>query len=239
MKKIFIILIFISMLILINNVKEKNIEVLSINDNIQLESSVNKNKRLVALTFDDGPSSKTKEIVDLLNSYNIKATFFLLGERLELYPYAVIYIKSYNHELGNHSYSHPDFKLLSTYEAIDEIYKTNKVIYKLTNSYPISFRFPYGSYNDYILSYIDLPIVLWNVDSLDWKYQNYNIIVNNVLKNLHDESVILFHDSTSYKKEAIIFVIEFLLENDYKFVTVSELFDFQNNENVIKGKIYY
>lgn len=242
MKKIFIILIFVSMLILIDNVQNKDDEVLSIidsNDNVKFDEPIGGNNRLVALTFDDGPSSKTREIVDLLNFYKIKATFFILGERVDYYPDSVIYITKYNHELGNHSYSHPDFKTLDTNDAINEISRTNKAIYNLTKLYPVSFRFPYGSYQDYILSYIDLPIVLWNVDSLDWKYQNKNIIIKNVLGNICDESVVLFHDTFNYKREALKSIIEFLLDHDYEFVTVSELFGFENNDNVINGKIYY
>lgn len=235
MKKIntFIISILICFMICVLEFKERDVSVFT---NITDEKDFRINNKLVALTFDDGPTSKTKEIIDLLNKYDIKATFFLLGENVVKFPGEVMYIINNKHEIGNHSYTHADFKLLSKPKIEEEINKTQNVIFEITNQYPQFFRFPYGSYNKSSLAYISLPIILWNVDSLDWKYLDRNIIIRNATQNLNDESIILFHDSFNYKKEAIEFTIKILIDQDYKFVTVSELLV---NKELINGKIYF
>ncbi|MDD4077338.1 MAG: polysaccharide deacetylase family protein [Bacilli bacterium] len=196
-------------------------------------------ERRAALTFDDGPSSATKDLVDLLNKYQIKATFFLLGERVKYYPDEVGYIYQSGHEIGNHSYSHPDFSKITLSEAEKEIADTQEAVYKLISSYPKLFRFPYGNYNISALNMIDLPVVLWDCDSEDWRYRNSQIVYNNVLSSLSAQTVILFHDFAGYHKTAIEAVINYLDSQGYRFVTVSEMFAFHSEENVVFGKIYY
>ena len=205
---------------------------------ISFENDSNKSSKFVALTFDDGPSSQTKEIVDLLNKYKIKATFFVLGERVKIYSDEILFIYQHGHEIGNHSYSHPNFKYLNTTDTIYEIEKTQEVIYDITQHYPKLFRFPYGSYNNQNLKYINLPLIFWNVDSLDWYYKENDLIINNILKDLKDKNVILFHDVNNYKKDALIWIVEYLIKEGYEFKTVSELYDLRL-ENYISGKKYY
>jgi peptidoglycan/xylan/chitin deacetylase (PgdA/CDA1 family) len=195
-------------------------------------------KKYVAITFDDGPSNSTIDLVNLINKYNVKATFFLLGNNVKRYPQAVKYIYENNYEIGNHSYSHSDFTKISIDEVEYEIDKTQEVIYDLIQSYPKVFRFPYGKYNDYILNFINYPIILWNCDSEDWRSLDKNIIFRNVLKDLSDNSIIIFHDFTNYRKESIENIIKYLKEENYEFVTISELFNFHKEENIIYGKIY-
>lgn len=234
MKKLFIIILSFLLLYIINIINQKTFEENTLNVVYNIEN--NNTKRYVALTFDDGPSIKTIELVNLLKKYKIKATFFLLGERVNYYLDSVEYIKEMGHEIGNHSYTHPDFKNLTINEIQTEVEKTQEAIYKVTKTLPKLFRFPYGSYNETCLEYINLPIILWNVDSLDWKYLNQNIIIRNVIDNLESENIILFHDYHLLKKEALENVIKFLLDHDYEFVTVSELFKEVKLEN---GRIYY
>lgn len=220
MKKILIVISLSITILIFINLNQNRIN----EENRIISLSISNNKKLAALTFDDGPSSKTIEIVDLLNKYKIKATFYLLGERVTYFPDEVMYIVRNKHEIGNHSYSHPDFKKISRSEGLREIEKTQNIIYDLTKIYPKTFRFPYGSENSIIKDNINLSVVFWNIDSEDWKYMNDNIIINNVISNLNDESIILFHDNNNYKREALEYIINFMLKNGYKFVTISELY---------------
>jgi peptidoglycan/xylan/chitin deacetylase (PgdA/CDA1 family) len=195
-------------------------------------------EKFAALTFDDGPGPTTKELVDLLDRHGIKATFFLVGERVRFYPEAAAYIHRHGHELGNHSYSHPDFKQLTMEEAAREITAAQAEIHRATNAWPKSFRFPYGNFHRQMLAGIDVPVVLWNCDSEDWRYRDGQIVFQNVVKNLGEQAVILFHD-TGRHKPVIEAVIEYLSVSGYRFVTVTEMFRFYEEENVVFGKIYY
>ena len=200
------------------------------------EEPVNK---YVSITIDDGPSIATIDLVNLLNKYNIKATFFFLGENVIKYPQAVKYVYDNNHEIGNHSYNHLDFSKIDISEIVSQINKTQESIYKIIQSYPKVFRFPYGKYNNFILNYIDLPIILWSCDSEDWNNTDESIIFSNVLKDLNTNSIILFHDFKNYRKEAIEKTIKYLIKENYKFVTISEFFNFECEENIVYGKIYW
>ncbi len=197
------------------------------------------NKKRIAITFDDGPSLKTKELVDLLEELDVKATFFILGCNIKNHEEELMYIYSHDHEIGNHSYSHPNFKNITLEKGLEEISKTQEEIYKVINHYPRIFRFPYGIANNEVLEKIDFPIIFWNADSLDWKYDDCNEIYKKVLSEVKQDSIVLFHDYNKYKKEAIIKVINYLKNEDYSFVTISELFDFFSSDKIINGRVYY
>jgi len=201
--------------------------------------SLNKYEKLIALTFDDGPSPATVDLLDLLDKYQIKATFFLVGSNVNYYSDAVSYIFAAGHEIANHSYSHADFSKLTAGEAMAEIATTQELIYRIIGSYPKFFRFPYGSYRTSVLNEINLPIIGWNCDSEDWRYRNGMIVTANVISGLSDRTVVLFHDFKNYHKKALTTVIETLIAKGYRFVTVSEMHQFYYEENVQFGKIYY
>ena len=211
---------------------------LELNNNY-LYIDTTKNNKKIALTFDDGPSIKTQELVDLLDELDVRATFFVLGCNIKDYPDNLKYIDNHNHEIGNHSYSHPDFKKISLSMALKEIKETQELVYQILGYYPHLFRFPYGSVNNEVLNTLNIPIIFWSADSLDWKYQSDDDIYNKVLNETKENGVILFHDSAKYKRSALTKVIATLKEEGYEFVTVSELFDFLNEEKIINGKIYY
>ncbi len=191
----------------------------------------------IALTFDDGPSIKTKELVDLLEELDVKATFFVLGTNVKQHPDELIYISNHNHEIGNHSYSHPDFKKISVESGINEINKTQEEIFKVIKRYPRIFRFPYGSVNKEVIKRIKLPTVLWNADSLDWQCYDSQKIIEKLKKEMKEDSVILFHDFKYYNKVAITKIVNDLKNEGYTFMTVSELFDYTSEER-INAKIY-
>lgn len=201
--------------------------------------SVDNDKKLIALTFDDGPSKFTLDLIDLLNSYDVKATFFIVGIRAQTFPGLVKYIYDNNHEIGNHSYDHSDFKKLSKDEIEFQLEQTNNIIYNIINSYPRVFRLPYGSYNVKTLDLINSPIILWDCDSLDWKDYSDKKIAKIVLDNVRNNSIILFHDLSRFRKDALIEIIQTLQNENYQFVTVSELLEFYREENIVNGKIYF
>ncbi len=195
--------------------------------------------KVISLTFDDAPSPKTKELVDLLKSLEIKATFFILGCNLKYYKEELKYIYDNGHEIGNHSYSHPDFKKITVDKGIEEINKTQELIFDVINRYPRVFRFPYGSVNKEVLKQIDLATVLWSIDSMDWENYQTDVILSRVRSNLKNGGIILFHDFKYFNKEAITTIVKELQTEGYTFVTVSDLLSLNDINNFRLNKIYF
>ena len=190
-----------------------------------LEDNTPLGKKRVALTFDDGPHpTNTLAILHLLDEYNAKATFFMLGNRVDFYPGIAQDIAKRGHELGNHTWNHKDITSLGKAEIIQEIEMTNEVIQNATGEQPTVFRPPYGAINDPVLDILGLPTVLWTIDTLDWKSHNPNKVLSIVKENISDGSVILMHDIHESSVEAVELLLEFLEEEGYEFVTVSELY---------------
>lgn len=178
----------------------------------------------VALTFDDGPHpTNTLEILQLLDEYNAKATFFMLGNRVDFYPDIAKMIAEKGHELGNHTWSHKNLTSLGLEEIKEEVQATNEVIQNATGKQPTVFRPPYGAFNDLVREAIGIPPALWTIDTLDWKSHDPNEVLSIVKENVKDGSVILMHDIHKSTVEAVELVLKFLDEEGYEFVTVSEI----------------
>ncbi len=182
-------------------------------------------EKYVALTFDDGPSGFTKEIVSLLKEYNYNATFFILGNKLNI-DYKEILQESLKNgnEIGIHGFSHKSFTRLKMSELEDEINKSKKYVYNLTGYTPILVRPPYGNINNSIRKFGYGPYILWNNDTLDWKLRDAKKIYNRLTNSIEENNIILMHDTylTTYK--ALELILPYLKENNYKVVTVSKLF---------------
>lgn len=188
----------------------------------------------VALTFDDGPCKRyTPEILDILNEYGIKATFFVVGKNAQQYPEIVLEEYNKGHEIGNHTYSHPNLRGLSAKRISDEITKTQEILSKITGKSPALFRPPGGYLNNDIVDCIGQsncrPVLWsWRQDTKDWSNTPSEQIVNNILGNLKDGDIILFHDFHSGKSptpDALRKLIPILINDGYSFVTVSELIE--------------
>ncbi len=184
----------------------------------------------IALTFDDGPHKHyTDEILDILDEFGIKATFFVIGQNCEQSPQTVQRIIDCGHEIGNHTYSHPHLSVITTKELTDEINKTEKLLEECYNYRPKLFRPPEGVYSSEIakaLGELDYIPVLWTVDTTDWKHPTPEEITKNVTSNISAGRIILCHDYVSGKSstpEALRSFIPELLSRGYVFVTVSEL----------------
>lgn len=184
------------------------------------------NLKKVALTFDDGPDPKvTTRILDTLAKYDAKATFFMLGSRVEYYPEIAKLVQEAGHELGNHSWTHPDLSKASTDKVFNEINRTSQIIEEVTGEKPYSFRPPYGAFNDLVKAQTDLPIALWDVDTLDWKHRNGQQLLTYVKNSVRDGSIILMHDIHPSTADGLDAVMAYLQENGYTFVPVSDLID--------------
>lgn len=184
------------------------------------------NKKRVALTFDDGPDPNvTMRVLETLEKYDAKATFFMLGSRVEYYPEIAKNVQEAGHELGNHSWTHPDLSKASIEKVFDEINRTSRIIEEVTGEKPYSFRPPYGAFNDVVRQQTDLPIALWDVDTLDWKHRNGQQLLASVKGSVKDGSIILMHDIHPSTADGLDAVMAYLQENGYTFVTVSELLD--------------
>ncbi|MFC5590349.1 polysaccharide deacetylase family protein [Sporosarcina soli] len=178
----------------------------------------------VALTFDDGPDPKvTMQILDILKKYDAKATFFMLGSRVEYYPEIAKHVADARHELGNHTWNHPDLTKAGVEKVRNEINRTSSIIEEVTGVKPTAFRPPYGAVNKTVRAQTDLPIVLWDVDTLDWKHRDPEKLLANVKSAVKDGSIILMHDIHQSTADGLDAVLAYLQSEGFIFVTVSEL----------------
>lgn len=195
-----------------------------------------KEKKVVALTFDDGPSPDvTPRVLNILQEYKAKATFFMLGSQVEFYPAIAKQVASLGHEVASHSYHHPDLTKMDLNHIQEEFKRTSEEIKKATGQEPTLFRPPYGAYNDEVINYAkdhNYAIVLWSIDSLDWKHRNPSDIINLILKDLTDGAIILLHDIHQTTADSLPQLLSTLKEEGYEFVTVSELLSMQTKEGV-------
>lgn len=192
-------------------------------------SNVNAGKQ-IALTFDDGPHPRiTPQILEILNEYGIKATFFVIGVNSKNYSKQLKQIADGGHEIGNHTYSHKILKSMSKEEIEKEILDTETQVEKITNITPNLLRPPCGIYDETLIEIAqekDLKVVLWTVDSHDWSHRTVANIVQNVTKNASNGDILLFHDYVSGEyntPNALRKIIPLLIKQGYEFVTVSEL----------------
>lgn len=188
---------------------------------------VDTNEKKVALSFDvSWGTDYTKKILDTLDKYNVKATFFIVGGWIDKNPDIVTEIYKRGHEIGNHSNMHPDMTRISRSRIIEEIDITDAKIRKITGTGTTLFRCPGGSYNDNAVSTIKSTghfCVQWNVDSIDWMEQGADIEYNRVVKKLQPGSIILFHNTAKYTPDNLPRIIQEIRVRGYNFVKVGDL----------------
>lgn len=198
---------------------------------------IDKNTKLVAFTFDDGPNYNTSKVIDILNKYNVTATFFLTGRNIKGNEKVIEKMYNSNMEIGNHTYNHLLLTKYSKDKIKEEITKTNDLIFSITNSYPTLLRTSYGSVNKKIKKAANMPIIIWNIDTLDWKHKNSNKIANKILNKIKDGDIVLMHDIYNATLNSLEITIPELLEKGYQIVSVSELFYYKEIE-LEEGKVY-
>ncbi|MBR2634694.1 MAG: polysaccharide deacetylase family protein [Clostridia bacterium] len=187
-------------------------------------------EKKIALTFDDGPSKQnTEEILSILKEYDIRATFFVIGENAERDPERIRSIYQAGHELGNHTYTHRYISKIPREKLIEEIKRTEEVLHQITGEKPKVFRPPGGYYDDASLAVLEdmgYTSVLWSLDTRDWSIPKSEKIVSKVEDNTTSGDIILFHDLEDKRlptPKALRAIIPYLVENGYEFVTISEL----------------
>lgn len=206
-------------------------------DAIQNKMVDKEKKKMIALTFDDGPNYNTNKVLDVLEKYNVPATFFVLGSKIKDNEHILKRMSSSGMEIGNHTYSH---LLLTKYKEDkikEEIDSTSNLIFEVTGKYPTLLRPSYGSVNSKIKKTADMPIIIWDIDTLDWKYHNSKRISKRVLSKAGDGDIVLMHDIYSATANALNIIIPELQNRGYTFVTVSELF-YYKEVNLEKGRVY-
>lgn len=201
-------------------------------------------KKYVAITFDDGPHSKyTTMIVDKLKEYNASATFFIVGNRVDSSTAAQIkYVVDNGSELAIHGYTHTKYYNKCTEAEFEyELSKTAEVIKNTTGQTPTLMRPPGGSITSERVKNSGYSVILWNVDSEDWKHKTktdaeVNKIVDNVMNNISDGSIVLMHELYENSYKAFSIIIERLYAQGYKVVTVTELL---GKDNAVPGTKYF
>lgn len=204
---------------------------------VVINRKIDKSKKMIALTFDDGPNYNTSKIIDVLNKYDIKATFFVLGNRAINNKDILRKMADSGMEIGNHTYNH---LLLTKYDENkirSEIEDTSEVIYNATKKRPKLLRPSYGSVNNKIKKVANMPIIIWDIDTLDWKYHNSKRITSRVVNKVRDGDIILMHDIYSASLNALSNIIPILQDNGYEFVTIDELF-YYKGISLENGKVY-
>ncbi|HYG60000.1 MAG TPA: polysaccharide deacetylase family protein [Symbiobacteriaceae bacterium] len=190
----------------------------------------------VALTFDDGPDTQfTPQILEILERFDVPASFYVIGERAEQLPDALLRIVNLNGEVGNHAYEagHVDLRTLPPAQVLRTLSRTHEVITRITGQAPVTFRPPFGFYNVQVLasaSRFGYQTVLWDIDSLDWQSLSAQQILQNVLPGVQNGSIILMHSGTTLPGEdltgtvqALPTIISDLRQRGFELVTVADM----------------
>lgn len=194
-------------------------------------------EKVVVLTFDDGPHPKyTEPILNLLEQYDAKSTFFIVGQQAEKNPEIILRMYEDGHELANHTYSHPYTNSVS--DILEEIEQTNEVIFSITGFSPYLFRPVEGYYTDAMVDAVvkeGYKIVMWSwhQDTEDWKNPGVNSIVSKVLNGIQEGNVILFHDGGGNRQQtvkALEKILPELKKQGFKFITISQLLEIQRED---------
>lgn len=187
---------------------------------IQQDEQVKK----VALTFDDGPNPDyTGVLLDGLKERGVKVTFFVLGSEVGLYPELVRRASEEGHLIGVHAYRHVNLRQLSDAQAIEQVDRTNGAIYRATGQYASYIRPPYGCWKEDLDYEVQMVEVLWDIDPRDWATTSSNLVVQRVLNEVEENSIILLHDASKSSVQAAFTIIDTLQNQGYTFVTVEEL----------------
>ena len=187
------------------------------------------NKKLLAITFDDGPAyAKTEKLITELDKRNARVSFFMLGELAYKQKDLVKKVYNYGHTIGSHTYNHKNLKKLNDDELSFEVNYTNEILSGIIGEDIRFIRPPYGAYNEDILKKTDMAFILWSVDTLDWKYRNATKVRDYIVEHANDGDIILLHDIHATSVEGVIMAIDILKEQGFEFVSLDEMLVFRN-----------
>jgi polysaccharide deacetylase family sporulation protein PdaB len=201
---------------------------------------VDSKEKKVAITFDvSWGNDNTDKLLDILDKYNIKATFFIVGGWIDQNEDKVKEINKRGHEIGNHSNRHPDMTKLSKDGIIEDIATCDAKLMKIMGEGTQLFRCPEGAYNNKVIDAVESTkqyCIQWDVDSIDWKENGAAIEYNRVMKGVKPGSIILFHNNAKYTPETLPKIIENLKSQGYSFVKVGDLIYKENYKVDLSGK---
>lgn len=187
--------------------------------------TLDKTKPAVALTFDDGPSNQTGRILDALEKDGGLATFFLVGDRVEKYAETAQREYASGCLVGTHMYSHTKLTDMTAAEVENELNQCRAIHLSVIGAQPSVARPPYGSANTTVREALNLPLINWSLNSNDWETRDADRIYNDVMNNIQDGDIVLFHDLKDFSASAIERIVPALTKQGYQLVTVQELFE--------------
>ena len=194
--------------------------------------SVDRPEKLCAISFDaTWGNDNTQLLIDILARYNIKSTFFVVGDWVDKYPESVKALHEAGHEVMNHSNHHDHYNSLTAQEIIADVTACNEKISASTGVCPTLIRCPYGEYDDHVISAIrsmGMEPVQWDTDSLDWKDLSADAITKRVCEKAKAGSIVLFHNAGLNTPEALPDILEHLIQEGYTVVPISQLIYWEN-----------
>jgi len=218
-------------------IQEKPIEEKEVIKKIN-KRTIDPNKPMVAITYDDGPSQYTPGILDVLKENNSVATFFVLGLHVHNNDDVLNRMLQEGSQIGNHTYNHKKLTTISDEELYKQLKGTDDLIYMATGYTPTVMRPPYGATTEELNKKISKPIIKWSIDTRDWENRNTEMITNSILENVKDGDIILMHDLYNSTLEASEIVIPELVKRGFQIVTIDELFEFRK-ATYMAGATYY
>ncbi len=199
-------------------------------------------EKIMSISFDAAWGNEdTEQLIEILNKYNVKATFFVVGEWVDKYPESVKALSDAGHEIMNHSNTHPHMTELSVEKMRSEINECNDKIEAITGVKPILFRPPYGDYNNAVVQAVrdcGSYCIQWSIDSLDWKDLSPDEIFSRVTSKAAPGGIVLFHNAAKNTPAALTPILEKLQADGYKLVPISQLIYADNYEIDLTGKQY-
>lgn len=194
---------------------------------------------MIALTFDDGPYAPVgNRIMDVMNQYGGKCTFFMVGNRVPSYQAEVQRMVNEGFEVANHTQDHKYLNQLGADAIRAQVEACNNTIQAVTGVRPTLMRLPGGNKNSTVLANVNMPIILWNVDTKDWKNRNAQSVINSVMGNVKDGDIILMHELYTSTAEAVEALVPALTAQGFQLVTVSEL-SYYKGIALNPGQIYH
>ena len=188
---------------------------------------VQKDYKVLSISFDAAWGNEdTQQLIDILDKYGVKATFFVVGEWVDKYPESVKALFDAGHEVMSHSNTHAHFNSLSADEIVADLTACGDKIEGVTGVRPTLFRCPYGEYDDHVINAVrslGIEPIQWDVDSLDWKDLSAGEITKRVTSKVQPGSIVLFHNAALHTPEALPTIIQTLLQEGYTFVPISQI----------------
>ena len=213
-------------------------QVADVKEPAKRDLSAFKDKKLLAFTFDDGPSDgPTNKLLDNLDKYNARVTFFVLGSRVNSYSSSLKRAYEMGNTIGSHTYNHLNLFKLEDYDVMKEINNTSDAIENILGTRPKYLRAPYGNTNTHIKELSNMYTILWNIDTEDWKYKDAEKIKENIVSHAHDGAIILLHDIYNTSVEGALLAME-ELQDEYAFVTIDEMIELKGI-TLDKSKSYF